>query len=279
MTQMKSEALPRTGIVDAIGTGLSEAARRPYLWIVPIVVDLVLWLAPRLSVTALAEHVMDWWRNLLPMVYSTQQMAAAREGIDLIQSTMVEAAKSVNLSSVLTVGWLAPPSALAPIQASRYLMISDAVLAPALLGMEVKPLGAAPWQTGSIEIGSAWSVVLVVAVLWLVAQFIAALYFRQVAVGLQNRPIGASPAKAARTTEAHPDADPLVGWLPLAVRFAVVSLFASLAAFMLRLPLLLVTTLAVFAGSGAASFLFVVGGGITLWLTMWFLSALFFVAG
>ena len=46
---------------------------------------------------------------------------------------------------------------------------------------------------------------------------------------------------------------------------------------MLRLPLILVTALAVFAGSGAASFLFVLGGGITLWLTMWFLSSLFFV--
>jgi hypothetical protein len=46
---------------------------------------------------------------------------------------------------------------------------------------------------------------------------------------------------------------------------------------MLRLPLVLVTMLAVFAGSGAASLLFVLGGGITLWLTMWFLSSLFFV--
>ncbi len=33
----------------------------------------------------------------------------------------------------------------------------------------------------------------------------------------------------------------------------------------------------VFSGGGAASFLFVLGGGITLWLTMWFLSSLFFV--
>ena len=54
-------------------------------------------------------------------------------------------------------------------------------------------------------------------------------------------------------------------------------MFASIGAFMLRLPLILVTALAVFSGSGAASLLFVFGGGITLWLTMWFLSSLFFV--
>ena len=78
MDRMKSEAIPRTGIVDAIGTGLTEAARRPWLWIVPIVVDLVLWLAPRLSITELTSQLMAAWRALLPLIYTPDQMAGAQ---------------------------------------------------------------------------------------------------------------------------------------------------------------------------------------------------------
>lgn len=280
MTQMKSEAQPRTpstarvGIVDALGTGLAEAARRPALWIVPIVVDLILWLAPRLSITALTEQLMAAWRALLPMVYTQQQMTGAQASLDMVQQGMVQLAQSINLGSLLTAGWLAPPSALAPVQASRYLIISDAVLAPVGLGVEVQPMGAAPWQTASIEIGSIFAVVAVVVLLWFVSHLITAFYYRQVAAALAAQPIGASAIRGAATA---PAGNPSQPWLTLAGRFAAVSLFASFAAFMLRLPLLLVTALAVFAGGGAASFLFVFGGGITLWLTMWFLSALFFV--
>lgn len=275
---MKSEALPRTGIVDAIGTGLTEAARRPLLWIVPIVVDLVLWLAPRLSLTALTEQMMAAWRALLPMVYTPEQMAGAQQGIDMVQTSMVELAKSINLGSMLTSGWLSPPSALAQAQASRYLLISDAVLAPVGLAVQAPSLGTAPWQTATIEISSALGVMAVVVLLWIISHLVTALYFRLVANALQSQPVAPKAAGSVAARRPVDGASPVwQGWLPLAGRFMVVSLFASIAAFLLRLPLLLVTALAMFAGSGAASFLFVVGGGITLWLTMWFLSSLFFV--
>ncbi len=278
MVRMKSEAIPRTGIIDAIATGLSEAARRPWLWIIPIVVDLGLWLAPRLSITALTAQLMAAWRALLPMVYTPQQMAGAQEGIDLVQTSMIEIAKSINLGSMLTAGWLAPPSALAPTQATRYLMISDAVLAPVGLGVEVKALSTAPWQSATLEIGSALGVVAVVVALWIVSHLVTALYYRAVAAGLRSQPIGGAPSGApVRATSAARAENGFADWLSLTARFMVVSLFASFAAFMLRLPLLLVTALAMFAGGGVANFLFVVGGGITLWLTMWFLSSLFFV--
>jgi hypothetical protein len=275
---MKSEAIPRTGIVDAIGTGLAEAARRPWLWIVPIVLDTVLWLAPRLSITALTTQLMDAWRSLLPVVYTPEQLAGAQQGIDLVQSGLIDAVKSVNLTSMLTAGWLAPPAAVASTQASRYFMLSDAVLAPVGLGLDVKSIATAPWQTATVQVTSILAVVLVVAVLWVISQFVAALYFTLIARSLQTRPLGATkPAPIARPAGGVVRENPLAGWLQLSGRFVAVSLFASIVAFMLRLPLILVTALAVFSGGGAASFLFVLGGGITLWLTMWFLSSLFFV--
>jgi hypothetical protein len=278
MDRMKSEAIPRTGIVDAIGTGLTEAARRPWLWIVPIVVDLVLWLAPRLSITEMTSQLIAAWRALLPLIYTPDQMAGAQQGIDLVQTSMIELAKSVNLGSMLTAGWVTPPSALTQAQATRYLMISDAVLAPVGLSVQIKGLAASPWQTASLEIGSVIGVAAVVVVLWLISQLVTALYFRFIATNLQTRPVAPKSVPAPDRQVAEDDHQKVThGWLPLAGSFAVLSLIASIGAFMLRLPLILVTALAVFAGSGAASFLFVVGGGITLWLTMWFLSPLYFV--
>ncbi len=110
-----------------------------------------------------------------------------------------------------------------------------------------------------------------VAALWVIGQFLTALFFRMTASGLAIRPLGAQPGASA------PAANVTGGWLRLAGGFAVISLIASFGCFMLRLPLFLVYALAVLSGSGAASMLFVIGGGITLWLTMWYLSSLFFV--
>ncbi|MCU0508148.1 MAG: hypothetical protein MUC34_07085 [Anaerolineae bacterium] len=277
---MKSEAIPRTGIVDAISTGLSEAARRPWLWLLPIVVDLGLWLAPQLSLARLTEQLMTAWKALLPLVYTPEQMRSAQEGIDLLYQGMIELSKGVNLGGMVTSGWLTPPSALMPAQATRYLMISDAVLAPVSLGAPIRPLGPSAWQGAPLEMGSVFGVIAIAAGLWVVAHLVTALYFRQVAVSIRNDSAGAAPANGSLpvSRQAPGPAESIFrGWLPLAARFAVVSLFASLGAFMLRLPLLLVTTLAVFSGSAAAQLLFVVGGGITLWLTMWFLSSVYFV--
>lgn len=276
---MKSEALLRTGIIDAMAAGLTEAARRPLLWTVPIFVDLILWLAPKLSIAALTEQLMATWKALLPMVYTAEQMAGAQEGIDLLQTGMVELSKVVNLGDALTAGWLAPPSALTSMQATRYLLISDAVLAPVGLGIQVQPLSPSPWQGAALQIGSVLGVVSILVVLWLISHLVTALYFRMISQSLpsQRATVAHGALPASRQPVAESQSGLLDGWLPLAVRFAVLSLFASLVAFVLRLPLVLITTLAVFSGSGAVQFLFVLGGGVTLWVTMWFLSALFFV--
>lgn len=277
---MKSEAIPRVGIPDALSTGLSEAARRPWLWLLPILVDLGLWLAPRLSIARLTEQLMNAWRALLPLVYTPEQMKSAQDGVDLLYQGMIEVSKGVNLSGLVTSGWLAPTSALTSAQATRYLMISDAVLAPVGLGLPINPVAPSPWQGPALELGSVFGVLGVVALLWIVAHLIAALYFRQIAVSLGKdaassvAPNGSLPVSRQPVAPAE---SVFRGWLPLAGRFAALSLFASIGALLLRLPLMLVTTLAVFSGSAAAQMLFVVGGGITLWLTMWFLNSLFFV--
>ncbi len=276
---MKSKAIPRAGVVDALATGLNEAARRPWLWVVPFLVDLTLWLAPRLSVTALTERLMSTWKAMLPLVYTAEQIATLQEGIDLVQAGMIEVGKSINLGAVLTAGWLAPPSALASMQPTRYLLISDAVLAPLSLGFRVKPLEPSPWQGSALQVSSVLGVIAIVVVLWIISHLLTAFYFRMIAHSL---PAGqATPAHGALPVSRQPVTEHqrklLDGWLPLAGHFVVLSLFASGVTFLLRLPLALVTALAVFSSSTVVQFLFMLTGGITLWLTTWFLSALYFV--
>jgi len=275
---MKSNVIPRTGIVDAMTTGLNEAARRPWLWVIPFLVDLALWLAPKLSVAALTEQLMSTWKAMLPLLYTADQMAAVQEGIDLVQTGMIELGKSINLGALLTAGWLAPPSALASMQATRSLLISDAVLAPLGLGLPVKPLDPSLWQENALQVSSVLGVILIGILLWIISHLLTALYFRVIAHSLpaarSTVAYGALPASRQPVTEDQRGL--LDGWLPLAGHFAVLSLFASVVTFLLRLPLALVTALTLFSSSVAVQFLFMLTGGITLWLTMWFLSALYF---
>ena len=96
---------------------------------------------------------------------------------------------------MLTAGWVTPPSALTQVQATRYLMISDAVLAPvgstsASSRSELRPGKPAPSRSAR-----AFGVVAVVVALWLISQLLTALYFRIIATNLPrqgSRPEGAS---------------------------------------------------------------------------------------
>ncbi len=153
------------------------------------------------------------------------------------------------------------------------------MLAPLSLGFQVKPLDPSPWQGNALQVGSVLGVVAIVIVLWIIGHLLTALYFRIIAHsqprGQTAEAYGALPA--SRQPVAESQRRLLDGWLPLAGRFAVVSLFASVVTFFLRIPLALVTALAVFSNSAVAQVLFMLTGGITLWLTTWFLSALYFV--
>lgn len=275
---MKSQAIPRTGIIDALATGLNEAARRPWLWVVPFLMDLFLWLAPKLSIAAWTERWMSVWKSTFPLVLTAEQMTLVRESIDSTEKFIVELGNVVNLGVALTAGWLAPPSALVSVQPTRYFMISDAVLAPLSTEFQVSPLDSSPWQGAALQIDSFFGIIVIVALLWLIGNILTALQFRMIAHNLPMEQTalahGALPASRQPVTENQRRL--LDGWLPLAGRFAALSLLGSFVAGFLRVPLGLVSVLVQFSNSNTMNFLYSMTGGVTLWLTMWFLGALFF---
>lgn len=289
---MKSNLPPRLGMIDALGAGLSQASRRPWLWVFPAIIDLVLWLAPRLSVEELGTRLIQTWKALLPMVYSPTQISAMSDVINYAQETVAALGKTVNLLGVLTFGWLAPPSAFAGWQPTRFTLISDGVLAPLGLGIAL-PQSAVPqlWSK-PVEIRSVTVMLLILLAVWVVGQVITGLFYRSAALGLlpvsavvsttgpASQRAGRLPrrddaAAAPQVEKREPVNPPPLGSLVL--RVALLSIVAAASAFFLTLPLALVGLFAQVAGGGGSALLLALSGGVTLWLLLWFLSALFFV--
>jgi len=260
----------RIGVLDALTAGLTQAIRRPWLLIIPVLVDLGLWLAPQLSIRVLTQRFLTVWETLVRTTYPPDQLAVMEEMLRTVQQALTEIGAQLNLIDVITGAWLGVPSTVAATQATRVTFISDVVLAPAGLSLNLPRVAAAPWRTPPIEITNGWALLLIVAGLWLAGQLLVALYLRWAAVSrpLEQRATmeGEDPWRGGR------------GFLGLAVRLTVFGLFLGIMIFVLRVPLGLAATLLFLSGNPVAGLLLALIGGITLWLLLWFLTSLFFVS-
>lgn len=270
---VKAQTVPRAGIIDALTAGLSFAGRRLWLMIIPVAIDVALWLIPRLSVEQLLTRLLVAWDAVLKAVYTPTQLAAMTDVFSLFQDAVKQIGHQADLAMALTTGWLAPTSALASVQANRLLLVSDGVLAPVGIGLQLPGARFLEPATGGIEIGSVWGVVLAGIALWLAAQVLAACYLYWAALSLNGATIaqhtGDSRAAPAPISIARAPFWRVFG------RLMGLSLLLGLVVWFLRIPLALMTALAMGAGSSVTVFLFVLSGGITLWLTMSFLVSMF----
>ncbi len=273
MIRMKKEAVQPIGVIDALTAGLQLTLRYPWPLAIPVVIDLLLWAAPRLSVGALLQRLFAAWQALAQAFYTPSQLASMNEALTLGREMVTQAGSSSNLAVALAGNWLAAPSALADIQASRLKLISDGVLAPVGFGLNLPAIAASPAQAQAIELPNAWLALAILVGLWLVSQVVAAAYFRLTARGLAHglgRPAPADAAQAPR--------GPQMQLLPLALRFMGLGLLLGIVMIILRLPLALATALILVSGSTGVSLLFVFSGGLALWLTLWALISLFFAS-
>lgn len=268
---MKKEAVQPVGVIDALSAGLNLALRYPWPLAIPVVVDLLLWLAPRVSVAQLLQRLYAGWEALAQAFYTPAQLASMSEALGLMREAVAQVGRGSNLATALAGSWLSPPSALVDAQASRLKLISDGVLAPVGFGLNLPAL--MPGQAATLEVPSAWLALAIIIGLWLVSQILAAAYFRWTAHGLASAP---GPKASAAAGQAP--SGPQMRLLPLALRFVGLGIVLGIVMMILRLPLALATALTLFSGNAGVSLLFVFSGGLVLWLTLWFLVAFFFAS-
>lgn len=267
---MQKETTLRPSIIDALTSGLSTAARRPWLLLVPFALDLLLWLAPEISVAGLMQRFLRGWETLVRATYSPSQLEVMSEMLETIREGMTTLGAQVNLLDTLAGSWLGPPSVVATNQVSRLNFISELILAPVGLTPQSAKLAAAPWQAAPMEAHSLLTVMFIAAGLWLVAQVIAVLWLRWVASDLLRQTDLTGQGAGIGVEWGHGAAQ--------VVQLTGFCLFLGLLMFALRLPLGAAVALLLLSGSPLTGLVFALVGGVTLWITLWMLLSLYFTS-
>jgi len=152
------------GVIDSLSAGYRFLTRRPDLILIPLVLDLLLWLVPRLSVAPLFEEVARFYRTLTtaPEVPADMVTLTAQ-----VAEVLSEAGQSSNLWIVLA-------------------LISRSLLHVPSLLIEINPLSPGTTQT----ISSFSTAFLVAALLSFVSITIGVVYLNLLA---RHLPIGTGP--------------------------------------------------------------------------------------
>lgn len=134
---MNSEITPKLGVIDSIASGFRVLARFPWLILVPVLLDVALWLGPQLSVKPLITP-------LAAAVQAPPDMALSadyQQALETSRQLMTQFGDQFNLLSFLANGLLGVPS-LAGGEAAGQNQIGSA------LRVEVPSVGAlAGWLT------------------------------------------------------------------------------------------------------------------------------------
>ena len=265
---MRAQTPTRPGIIDALTTGLISAARRPWLILIPLIIDLTLWLAPPLSIESLLQRFLRGWEGLVRTVYTPAQLDLMADTLTTVREGMTLLGKQVNLMDVLAGSWFSPPSLIAVDQTTRLNFISQMILAPAGLLLKLPRPVAAPWRAAPVEISGLWAVLLIVGALWVVAQVVAILWLRLAEVGDAGQAADATGTPAA-----------VGGWHGFPTQVAQLIAFCltlGILVFLLQLPLGFAGALMMMSGNALITGMFALIGGITLWITLWLMLSLYF---
>jgi len=275
---MKTETTPQLGILDALTAGLNTAIKRPWLIAIPAVVDLALWLMPRLAIDHLLQRLLAVWEAFFRLGVNMNPLGTA-DMVTTVREGITQLGQGLNLAEAVTGGWLSVPSAVATIQTSRLMFVSDDVMAPVGMGLQLPRLAPSPWRVSAIEINSFWGALLIGLGLWLAGQLIMAFFLRWAASGAvrANGQSQGNDPKDGTVTPIKPWAG-VGGLLSLMARLIAFTVLLGTVVFVLYIPLGLAMIIVASATNAATGLLFAVTGGMTLWLLLWLLTSVFFVS-
>ncbi len=96
---------PTLGVIDAVSAGLDAVLRHPWLLLIPLALDLFLWVGPRVQAPALYRLFEPTLRQMLTEMPSTEGRLAVQELSKLLNAFFTQ----YNLFSWLSVGLVGVP--------------------------------------------------------------------------------------------------------------------------------------------------------------------------
>lgn len=118
--QQQAQARPVPGVIDTLSAGYQAVNRRPGLIAIPLLLDLFLWLGPRLSIAPLIRHALTLYDLLMQQALagatiSPEQVSQLQAASAQVRQMAEQSATGFNLFSLLASGRLGVPSLLASV--------------------------------------------------------------------------------------------------------------------------------------------------------------------
>ncbi len=105
ISQNSTDSKPALGVIDALAAGFEAVLRRPWLLLIPLALDLFLWMGPRLHAEALYQQFDPTLRDMSQQVTSADMRLALQDLGQLLREFFAQ----YNLFSALSVSLIGVP--------------------------------------------------------------------------------------------------------------------------------------------------------------------------
>ena len=101
---------PALGVIDSLGAGFESINRIIWIIVLPLAVDLFLWLGPPLSMAPVARRFLDWYGQIATGPFA--EAAAQGSGVDPVRQALEALGSDFNLFQLLVTSFANVPSAV-----------------------------------------------------------------------------------------------------------------------------------------------------------------------
>lgn len=163
VTRTKTAAVQRPiGVIEALATGFDIVRRRPWIPLIPVIFDLILWIAPRLSLTPLLQPALAQLNP--PTNLSPDSLVALEEW----RQALSQFAGSVSIIGMVNAA------------------LNQIAQFPSLLGVDTElPSSPISPLAFNINVNSAWLTIALFVPLFFLALFASALFLDAIADGVR----------------------------------------------------------------------------------------------
>lgn len=230
------------GVIDALSGGFEIIIHRPWVLLIPIALDLFLWLGPQATATPVFQQTVGWL-SAAPPPGAPQDTA---QNLDAVKNAWLAVGQKLNVFVFIAL-W--------------------AIGVPTFIGLDVPPADFLKTRFGTISIEDGATLAVLIILLTFLGIFLASVYLESIARGVRHDGNGAR-AFAPRMLKSYLNTTALM-------------LFGMLGAIATMIPFVLSAALLAIFSQELGSFLFVLGLVLLLLAALYLVFAIpaIFVSG